>query len=780
MKRSRTTFRYGCFLILAAVLALILSGSAMSAHEGRMCGENLTWSLDDEGVLVISGTGEMDSFIEDKPNWGHFSIRRVIIEPGVTSIGALAFEYCHKLRSVEIPDTVTSIGDYAFSRCSLLKSVAIPDSVSEIGINPFHMCSSLGEILLSPDHPYLSLENGLLLSRSDHRLVCRLPAYEEPDCVIPAGTLAIGDEAFSSCNTVETLSIPGSVTSIGHDAFYDCTSLVHVDIPGSVRFIGYRAFSHCLSLHSLILREGLQSIGSRAFSYCWALNDLNLPDTLRELGTSPFYDCRSLSRFIVSKDHPVFGFENGVLFSKPDQKLIFFAPDNPDETYAVPAGIRIIGENAFQLGCGLRRLILPDSVVQLEKQAFDGCFTVEEIILPQGLKSIGAMAFGDMSGLREVVLPDGLISIGDQAFGGCSGLESVQIPESVSDIGKKLFVRVDTINLVVYAPGGSFAAQYCVENDLRTVPPGEEVPEPEAQLPAAFTQQFPGYTGLYQLETGSENEAVYLAQTPDDWLVLLCGTQRENGWTIVESACLPAESRVVLDSGLQLLDLGFARCSIRRYHDDVWGIDYAGWRDVFAGPGWFGYFSPPQRYYGVHTWADLTSIDWITLCGSLSEALEVLDVSSSATPDRPDPAATTPVFSNPDPDSELIADLFNGAPLFVVSKGDEWTHVRLGRDDGTQWKLDGWIRTRDLAFGKDINRDHFADIDWTLYAQSGNLITLVTPLGSEQIDGKDYNCETYSVIGEKTIDRQDYWLIYECYTEKPAFLLKDSLIEPHG
>ncbi len=85
------------------------------------CGDNLTWTLDSEGVLVISGTGDMEDYYSSSELW--VSIKSVVIEDGVTSIGHAAFLFYSSLTSVTIPDSVTSIGEYAFYNCSSLKIV---------------------------------------------------------------------------------------------------------------------------------------------------------------------------------------------------------------------------------------------------------------------------------------------------------------------------------------------------------------------------------------------------------------------------------------------------------------------------------------------------------------------------------------------------------------------------------------------------------------------------------------------------------------------------------
>ena len=128
-------------LFLALVMVMIFTLLPMSAFAADVvasgtCGENLTWALDSEGTLTISGTGEMDNYYDGYGiPWYEDteSIVKVVVEDGVTSIGECAFSFCSSLASVTIPDSVTSIGSSAFRGCSRLASVTIPDSVTSIG-----------------------------------------------------------------------------------------------------------------------------------------------------------------------------------------------------------------------------------------------------------------------------------------------------------------------------------------------------------------------------------------------------------------------------------------------------------------------------------------------------------------------------------------------------------------------------------------------------------------------------------------------------------------------
>ena len=208
-----------CVLLLASLLPV--SAMADATASGK-CGDNLTWTLDGDGTLTISGTGEMydygNLFDRTTAPWEKYysSIKSAVINNGVTSIGEQAFWGCSSLTSVTIPDSVTSIGAWTFNGCSSLTSVTIPDSVTSIGDGEFWGCRNLMSV------------------------------------TIPDSVTTIGEAAFSGCSSLMSVTIPGSVTSIGRDAFFSCSSLTSVTIPDSVTSIGDYAFYCCSSLRDVV------------------------------------------------------------------------------------------------------------------------------------------------------------------------------------------------------------------------------------------------------------------------------------------------------------------------------------------------------------------------------------------------------------------------------------------------------------------------------------------------------------------------------------------------
>ena len=246
---------------------------AQDGESSGKCGDNVIWRLED-GVLTITGTGEMQDFSIVGSPWYSYpyrsTIKSAVIQPGVTSIGNYAFEGCTNLTSVTIPDSVTRIGYEAFYSCSSLTSltigsgvteiggeafvycwsltsVTIPDSVTTIGTNAFKWCKNLTAINVTSGNKNYASQNGVLFDKEMTTLIC-CPAGKTGVYAIPDGVTEIGNYAFNYCEKLTGVTIPDSVTETGRYAFAYCTSLTSVTIGNGVTTIGDYAFNNCTSL----------------------------------------------------------------------------------------------------------------------------------------------------------------------------------------------------------------------------------------------------------------------------------------------------------------------------------------------------------------------------------------------------------------------------------------------------------------------------------------------------------------------------------------------------
>ena len=388
-------------LSLALVMVMIFTSLPMSAFAADVvaegtCGENLTWTLDSTGTLKISGTGAMTDYtdISNAPSnapWysSRSSIKSVIIENGVTSIGDKAFYFCSSLTSVTIPDSVTTIGEWAFPRCTSLTSVTIPDSVT-----------------------------------------------------------TIGDHAFSYCSSLTSVTIPNSVTTIGELAFYDCSSLTSVTIPNSVTTIGEWAFSGCSSLTSVTIGSGVTTIGDNAFCSCTSLDNITIPDSVTSIGGGAFSGCRSLKSINVDNHNEYYSSSGGVLFDKNQTILICYPAGKTESNYTIPDSVTTIGDDAFECCSSLTNVAIPDSVTTIGDHAFELCGSLTNVAIPDSVTSIGGSAFFYCSSLTSVTIGNGVTSIGDYAFSYCSSLTNVAIGNGVTSIGEWAFSNCDNLTSV--------------------------------------------------------------------------------------------------------------------------------------------------------------------------------------------------------------------------------------------------------------------------------------------------------------------------------------------
>lgn len=193
-------------------------------------GSGVTWQLtentDDPSTykLTISGSGAMEDYLmSSNQPWCSFrkQITSVVVSPGVTSIGNLAFTRFSKLIHVDIADSVVSIGEQAFSDCSSLTDIKIPQSVTYIGVKAFGSCTKLSSITLSTNNI------------TSIRLYTFSGCSELSSIVIPDGVTSIQLGAFSNCTKLTSITIPGSVTSIGSNVFDGCTRLNDIRYSGT-------------------------------------------------------------------------------------------------------------------------------------------------------------------------------------------------------------------------------------------------------------------------------------------------------------------------------------------------------------------------------------------------------------------------------------------------------------------------------------------------------------------------------------------------------------------
>ena len=154
---------------------------------------------------------------------------------------------------------------------------------------------------------------------------------------------SIGNNAFSYCYNLTSITIGNSVTSIGNNAFEGCTSLTNITIPNSVTSIGGNAFSDCTNLASVTIPNSVTSIGGSAFSSCTNLTSITIPNSVTSIGNGAFYYCDNLT------------------------------------SIEIPNSVTSIGHNAFSYCTNLTSITIPNSVTSIGSSAFRYCTNLNSI-----------------------------------------------------------------------------------------------------------------------------------------------------------------------------------------------------------------------------------------------------------------------------------------------------------------------------------------------------------------------------------------------------------------
>ena len=409
---------------------------------------NLTWKLDADGTLNISGTGTMKDYdYNNNPspaNQKKGSVKKVVIKDGVTSIGNFAFYNCTSLTSITIPDSVTSIELAAFNNCNNLTSITIPDSVTSIGDSAFELCNKLSSITLSNN------------------------------------ITSIGNWAFHGCH-LTSITIPDSVTSIGAMAFYSCSNLQTISL-SCKSSLKKSDFGDKANLVSYTNQHLLTKTAAKAA-------------TCSESGNKEYWTCEHCGKYFLSDDSnpetakaveqsetilPAIQHKNAELrnSSEPTETSPGYSGDLycPDCDTVVEKGytywiednltwklyedgtLNISGTGAMKdydndpspacRNSNVKKVVIEDGVTSIGNKAFDSCSSLTSITIPNSVTNIGAAAFDSCGSLTSITIPGSVTSIGTVAFYNCSSLTSITIPNSVTSIGASAFYNCRSLTSI--------------------------------------------------------------------------------------------------------------------------------------------------------------------------------------------------------------------------------------------------------------------------------------------------------------------------------------------
>ena len=421
-KRNNLIKLIACVAVTTSLFTVLPTGviageySCFVDYDDAQGGEGLKTAKDSQGIEWEYYLGEDGS----ASIWGTFYPTEKMIIPSeidghkVTKVANLVKETSRSQpdygvrsntpKSLEIPEGVTEIAAYSLNYKNL-NTIKLPSSIRSIGAHAFNESWDNSH----KDSNGYVVYNGILISADN----------AQGEVVIPDYIKCIGDYAFSYNDNITSVTINSKVKKIGKYSFYRCKNLKKVSI-----------------------EEGIEVIGRSAFAECFELKNARIPSTVKELGVQAF-EPSSATQDTNSGTSEGLVISDGVLLSGKDAKGDVVIPDGVTKiaeraffgnqnitSVKIPNTVTEMGWISFA-GSSIKSVIIPGSIKNISKTAFEHCINLENVEIGDGVQTIENTAFSQCGKIKEINLPSSVTKIESGAFRGCDGLETFNYGENI-------------------------------------------------------------------------------------------------------------------------------------------------------------------------------------------------------------------------------------------------------------------------------------------------------------------------------------------------------------
>jgi hypothetical protein len=309
------------YLLLLFVIFSFCIPSYAFADDG-ICGDNMQWSLNEQGTLTITGTGSMYDYHVgsditglSEPPWYEYAdkIENIIVSDGVKSLGDNAFFLCKNVKSVVLPDSITQLGNGLFANCQSLETISLPDNIETLPASIFVSCTSLKNVKLPANLKKIEIN---AFADSGIR-----------ELNLPESLNEIESGVFKM-SRIRAIKLPDNIYSISGNTFEDARDLQFVIFPKNLKNIDEQAFHNCVSLHEIYLPDGLETIGQYAFLGCSSVEKIYIPESVTNIGFNAFF---SGVQGVRNSNPVIYGFEGSAAKRYAKEEDFEFVPLTKEE-----------------------------------------------------------------------------------------------------------------------------------------------------------------------------------------------------------------------------------------------------------------------------------------------------------------------------------------------------------------------------------------------------------------------------------------------------------------
>ena len=238
---------------------------------------------------------------------------------------------------------------------------------------------------------------------------------------------------------------------LGHDKV--------VVVPEGIEELESSSFWDNQFIEEVVLPKTLTNMGGDTFYNCKNLRKINIPEKCNLMGNNPFAGCPLVE---VRNESPYFIYENGALYTKDKQTMIYCSIKGTDRVFVVPDTVKVICKHTFFLCDRFEKIVLPKSLEKMENNPFSGCsklelenhskaYYIQDDVIYNGFKTSVVGTLNKIASNRLVLL-EGVKTINRNSFWNCKGIKTIVFPESLVDIGYNPFVGCSNIRFESHSP----------------------------------------------------------------------------------------------------------------------------------------------------------------------------------------------------------------------------------------------------------------------------------------------------------------------------------------